>query len=149
MWRLAFICPAHISKLSEDVALTLMYARNKAFGVQKQLVSRGFLWAREVGSQYHAPLQEVCGESTEQWGIRLDSIGPAGSAAGIILSGQEIQNQRTPAGTSPCLSNSRPATHREEIKINLRSNRQILTPSTLQPSVFTGRSSTAASVSGG
>lgn len=132
--RLAFICPAHISKLSEEVALTLMYARNAAFAVRKQLVSRGFLWAREVGSQYHAPLQEVCGESTEQRGFRPDSIGPACSAAGIILFGQEIQNQSTPAGTSPCLSTPRPATHGEEIKINLRSNVQILTPSLLQPS---------------
>lgn len=128
LWRLTFICPAHISALSEEVVLTLMCARNTAFGVQKQLVSPGFLWVREVGGQYHTPLQEVCAESTEQWGFRLDSTGPAGSAAGIILSGQEIPGQSTPTGTSPCLSTPRPAAHREEIRINLRFNMLILTP---------------------
>lgn len=128
LWRLTFICPAHISTLSEEVALTLMCARNTAFGVQKQLVSLSFLWAQEVGGQYHAPLQEVCTESIEQWGFRLDSMGPAGSAAGIIFSGQEIPGQCTPTGTSPCLSTPRPAAHREEIRINLRSDMLILTP---------------------
>lgn len=96
LWRLTLICPAHISSLSEEVALTLMCARNTAFGVQKQLVSLSFLWAQEVGGQYHTPLQEVCTESIEQWGFRLDSIGPAGSAAGIIFSGQEIPDWTPP-----------------------------------------------------
>lgn len=105
-----------------------MCARNTAFGVQKQLVSLSFLWAREVGGQYHAPLQEVCTESIEQWGFRLDSMGPAGSASCIIFSGQEIPGQSTPTGTSPCLSTPRPAAHREEIRINLRSDMLILTP---------------------
>lgn len=126
--RLTFICPAHISALSEEMALTLMCARNTAFGVQKQLVSMSFLWVREVGGQYLAPLQEVCTESIEQWGFRLDSTGPAGSAAGIILSGQEIPGQSTPTATSPCLSTPRPAAHREEITINLRSGMLIITP---------------------
>lgn len=128
LWSLPFICPAHISTVSEEVALTLMCARHTAFGVQKPFVSLSFLWAREVGGQYHAPLQEVCTESTEQWGFRLDSIGPAGSSAGIIFSGQEIPGQSTPTGTSPCLSTPRPAAHREEIRINLRSDMLILTP---------------------
>ncbi len=112
---------------SEEVVLTLMCARNTAFGVQKQLVSPCFLWVREVGGQYHTPLLEVCAESMEQWGFRLDSTGPAGSVAGIILTGQEIPGQSTPTGTSPRLSTPRPRAHREEIRINLRSDMLILT----------------------
>ncbi len=128
LWRLTFICPAHTSALSEEVVLTLMCARNTAFGVQKQLVSPGFLWVREVGGQYHTPLQEVCAESTEQWGF------PAGFHRTSRLRRWHYPlragdpRPEHPHWYFPCLSTPRPAAHREEIRINLRSNMLILTP---------------------
>lgn len=129
--RLTLIFPAHThtSTASAEVAVALMCGRNKAFGLQKQLVSRHFPRAWRGGRPISYPSTGNVFWKRRAVGIPTGFHWTSGRRRWLYPSlSRRSKGQCSPAACCPWLSTPRRTTQRREIRINLKSDMLILTP---------------------